>query len=64
MRLTRIRVACQTAFSASQRCGWSGKWNAVIVLQIKNKRYNLSLQIVLRWSLTPAVPTHQWYPGL
>lgn len=31
--LTRIRIARQTAFPASQCSGWSGKWDTVIVLQ-------------------------------
>lgn len=32
-RLTRIRIAGQTALPASQCCCWGSKWDAIVILQ-------------------------------
>ncbi len=73
VHLTRIRVACQTAFPASQCCGWSSKWDAVIVLHKEKIVFATSYatnksSTVVFISNTSANQTgttpHQWYPGL
>lgn len=72
LHLTRIRVARQTAFPASQCCGWSGKWDAVVVLHkakimttscVTNKPISVDFMSNTSAYQTGTSP-HQWYPGL